>query len=322
MDRNSKLLILPVLFVALAGAGVAHATHLADAGELYASSGFGGTDPGSLFTINAVTGAATLVGSICGAEICCTAVPGLAIQNGGQIYGVCRTGAPGGGPGVLVRIDADDAEPHRVHPSNNMGADAEWIDFDGPILYGNNALSGTLYTFDHNVSGAVTSTLGSSGHVNANGGAFEPCSATAQLYTAHSGNTQGTGTPGTIYLTDKANGSSVGLPMGAGLAVSGLTIIGPTLYGLQAATAGSGSGNPAGVPDFNLVDIDEGTGSRVVIGPTGFKSMAGLASWSDCPGVPVTGFAMNMLLLALLMTAVMVVAVWRSRMSAEGTIND
>ncbi len=74
-------------------------------GQLFASSGQNGANPGHLFTVNSNTGAATLVGAI---EIlginAPVGVPGLAFDQGGTLYGGTTSPSPGAPP-MLITID-------------------------------------------------------------------------------------------------------------------------------------------------------------------------------------------------------------------------
>ena len=74
-------------------------------GQLLASSGQNGANPGHLFTVNSNTGAATLVGAI---EIlginAPVGVPGRAFDQDGTLYGGTTSPSPGAPP-MLITID-------------------------------------------------------------------------------------------------------------------------------------------------------------------------------------------------------------------------
>ena len=65
---------------------------------LFASSGFGGPNPGSLFTVDADTGMATLVGTGTGFD----SVPGIAFNNSGTLFGSAADASFGD---TLITID-------------------------------------------------------------------------------------------------------------------------------------------------------------------------------------------------------------------------
>lgn len=90
-----------VMLVGNTGLGRVGGLALAPNGTLYAASG-GSGNPGTLYTVNRATGAATLVGPISGIP----AVGALAFSAGGTLYGGGWNGSiPPSGSGRLVTID-------------------------------------------------------------------------------------------------------------------------------------------------------------------------------------------------------------------------
>jgi hypothetical protein len=126
-------------------------------GVLFASSGFGGPNPGSLFRVNGATGAATLIGPT-GFD----AVPGLVFDLDRTLYG--SAAAPGStNADTLIRIDPATGAGTAVgaYGTGIAGMDALAVDPTTGILYGGGAFApgfpsgANLFTIDR-ATGAAT----------------------------------------------------------------------------------------------------------------------------------------------------------------------
>ncbi|RMF65683.1 MAG: DUF4394 domain-containing protein, partial [Calditrichaeota bacterium] len=226
----------------------AQAGPLAKAGVVYATTGH--KDGGNFLTIDPATGAGTLVG-----PTGLSAVPGLAINSKGEIYGAEASN------GKLYKIDASTGAATFVANTGLSFLDAIAFDADDN-LYGVDAIF-NLYRIDP-ATGATT-VVGNTGE-NITGLAFNPVN--GSLW-GSSGGVNSVVKDG-IYKIDKTNGNA--------------TLIGKT--GLGGATPDiffDENGNLFGVKGggggatSTLISIDKSTGAGTVIGSVGFKSVSGLA---------------------------------------------
>jgi len=225
--------------VPLNGEGVVIA--LADTGVLYGSTG--NSDGGRLLTIDPSTGEGTLIGSTG-----LGAVPGLAINSSGEIYGTEPTG------GDFYRIDA--ATGTAVFTASTGLSRLEAIAFDtSDVLYGISSSNGNLYTIDPTTGN--TNLIGFSGFFK--GLSFDPTD--GSLWASERFNDE-------LYTIDPSTGSAtlVG-KIGAGGSPDLHFDVAGNLY----ATQGGGFGVN------NLISIDKSTGAGTVIGEIGFSSVSGLA---------------------------------------------
>ncbi|MDH4070395.1 MAG: T9SS type A sorting domain-containing protein [Ignavibacteria bacterium] len=223
---------------------------LAQYGVCYASTGQMGTDPGSLLTIDLVTGAGTVVGSSG-----LVGLPGLAINSSGVIYATETSN------GDLYTINASTGEATFVGSTGLGFLDAIAFSADD-VLYGID-VAFDLYTID---TGTATPTLvGNTGDVFT-GMAFDP-------------------TDGTCYAS--VGGFAPINPDGIAtidITTGAATIIGTT--GLGGSTPDlhfDQDGNLYGVKggggaDADLIAIDKNTGAGTVVGTVGYASVSGLAS--------------------------------------------
>ena len=256
---------LPLLCLVLLGVGgAAHAQTPATPGVCYGSTGV--VDGGHLLTIDPDTGAGTLVGNIPGVF----AVPGLAINSAGDIYG---TDNPV--DSSLYRIDAATGASFFVGNLGIEGPDGIAFDEDDVLYVTETFDLANLYTVD--VTTAVPTLVGSLTGLpvdeHMTGLAFDPIDGT--LY----GSTGGSIQPDTIYTIDKSTGA---------VTLVGTTGLGGSTPDLFFDKTGSLFGSKGGGSGPNtLISIDKATAAGTAIGPIGFVAVSGL----DCflpppPAVP------------------------------------
>ncbi len=223
----------------------------------------GGNDGGNFYTIDPVTGAATLVGptGLGGA-------PGLAIDPTGNIWCTERI------TGSLYRIDAVTGQAFFQTTTDIDFIDAIAFDAAGTLYgVGFDAPDYSLRTIDTNTG--ATTVIGPTGDIIA-GMAFHPVS--GQLWASVGGfgavNADG------IYTIDTGSGAAT-LVGTTGLGGATPDIKFDMLGNLYGSKGGGGGAN-------DLIRISQVDGSGTVIGPTGsIGAIAGLASWVDNP-VPTT----------------------------------
>ena len=231
----------------------------AEPGVCYGTTGIGGTNPGSLFTIDIATGAATLVGPTGQARM-----PSVAINSKGEMFG-----SNGGGASFLFRIDAATGLAGVVEPITFGAGILAFIDaiaFDAKdVLYGID-FNNDLYTINP-VTGAAT-LVGFTGVTPLPflvGMAFDP--GTRRLFAS----TGGIGGFEDIYEINPATAAAtlIGSTGLGGVAIPGLHFANGKLFGSE---------NIGGT--FNLISINSSTGAGAVVGPFGAGlRMSGLASF-------------------------------------------
>jgi len=222
-------------------------------GTIYAS---GGSGNGNLYTIDPLTGLATLIGSTA-----IPGVPGLAINSTGEMWGTQRIS------GALYRIDAVTAQSYFQTATDITFIDC--IAFDAnDVLYGIgfDPPGFQLRTIDTN-TGATTS-LGATGDVYV-GLAFNPFT---DVLFASVGGFQPVN-PDAISTLNTSNGAPTVLgPTGFGGATPDLAFdSNGNLYGLK------GGGQVVN----NLILINQTNGSGTLVGPTGVSALSGMASWVE-----------------------------------------
>lgn len=230
---------------------VGHTVELNSAGSslFYASSGFG--DGGRLLTIDPLTGIGTLIG-----ETGVPAMPGLAINSNGQIFGTS-----GYSHADLYQVDAASGAALRAANLDPLLVDA--IAFDGDDnLYG---VDFDVNLIRINVETGDTTIIGNIG-VNISGLAFNPMDGTLWGSTGADRFLESD----EIYTIDTENATPtlVG-STGLGGATPDLSFDAEgNLYGIK------GGGNNQG---NNLIAINTTNGAGTIIGSIGFRSVSGLA---------------------------------------------
>jgi len=226
----------------------------AQPGICYASTGSRGPNAGSLLTIDPATGAGTFIGST-GLD----AVPGLAINTAGEIYGTDRV------DGNLYRIDAVTGTAVFAASTGLFGLQA--IAFDGnDVLYGVSFQSsggGNLYIIEPTTGD--TTLVGPTADVFA-GLAFDPID--GSLWASTSGAVASV--EDGIFLIDPTTGeaSQVGTTELGGATPDIHFDMDGNLFGVK------GGGNNTN----NFITIDKATGEGTVIGEIGFQAVSGLAA--------------------------------------------
>ncbi len=225
-------------------------------GTIYATSG--AADGGNLYTINPLTGAATLVGPIG------VAMPGLAINSTGEIWGTSRVA------GDLYRVDAATGQAY----FQTATPDVDFVDgiaFDASDqLYGIGFDPPQFQLRKINTMTGVSTPVGPTNDVYV-GLAFNP--GTGVLYGSVGGfqpiNPDG------IATINPANGAAAILgATGFGGATPDLVF---DSYGNMFGCKGGG----AGVNNFIVVNQSNGAGT--LVGPLGYPSISGMASWVSAP---------------------------------------
>ena len=228
-------------------------------GVCYASTGF--RDEGNLLTINPATGSGTFVGATG-----LFAVPGLAINSSGEIYGV--SGFP---QCHLYRIDTASGAAVFVAPLNLISADAMAFDQnDNLYAIGIEALSFldlltyNLYTI--NPQTAAVSLIGDTGDAFT-GMAFDPTDGSMWVST---GSDNSANTPDGIFTMD---------PVTAVATLVGTTGLGSSTPDIHFDANGNLFGTKGGGINSanNLISINKSNGAGTVIGSIGFTSVSGLA---------------------------------------------
>jgi len=220
-------------------------------GVCYASTGI--IDSGRILTIDIKSGVGTLIG-----PSGLTAVPGLAINSNGDMYGI--DGAFGGNFD-LYKIDA--AMGKAVFVGSPGLASLPAIAFDGnDVLYGLGLDPVTfvfnLYTI--NITSGVPTLVGPAPMGNWRGMAFDPITGTIWASTSDD----------SIYVIDPNTGTPT-LIGTTGLGVGTPDIHFDEMGNLYGATGG-GRGGPN-----NFISIDKTTGAGTIIGSIGFTSVSGLS---------------------------------------------
>lgn len=225
-------------------------------GVIYATSG--AADAGNLYTINPVTGAATLIG-----PTGLVGMPGLAINSSGEIWGAARVS------GDLYRIDA--ATGQAYFQTSTPGIDyLDAIAFDASdVLYGIGFDPPSFQLRTINTSTGVTTPLGPTNDVYV-GMAFHP---TTNVLYASVGGFQPVNPDG-IATINTGNGAATILgATGLGGATPDLVfdVLG-NMYGVK------GGGQSA---NSNFISVSTFNGAGVAIGPTGYPAISGMASWVE-----------------------------------------
>jgi len=229
----------------------------------YGTTGRGGANPGSFFTINANTGTATLVGPTGQ-----SAVPGLAINSKGEVFGTAVNSVFTGDTD-LIRINAATGASAAVGRVTSGAVVLDFMDaiaFDAnDVLYGID-VNNDLYTINP-VTGAAT-LVGFTGVTPTPflvGMAFDP--GTRRLFAS----TGGLGTVEDIYEINPATAAAtlIGSTGLGGDAIPDLHFVNGKLFGSE---------NIGGT--FNLISINSSTGAGAVVGLFGAGlRMSGLASF-------------------------------------------
>jgi len=228
----------------------------ADTGVCYATTGHNDpTNPGSLITIDPITGNGTLVGSTGITGDFGPAVPALGIKSTGEMFATNVTTSAD-----LYRIDALTGAGTFVANTGLFYPDA--LAFDGnDVLYAVDS-NNDLYTID-DVTGATT-LIGPVG-ASIRGMEFDPT--TGILWGGEGG---AGGTNDGIYMINPFTGAA--------------TLVGNTGLGSNTpAVHFDGDGNlygsiGGGMAPNDLIVIDKTTGAGTVIGPIGFTAVAGMSS--------------------------------------------
>jgi hypothetical protein len=224
-------------------------------GVIYATSG--AADGGNLYTIDPLTGAATLVGPTGVAGM-----PGLAINSTGEIWGTARVS------GDLYRVDA--ATGQAYFQTITPGLDfIDCIAFSAAdVLYGIGFDPPGFQLRIINTNNGTNTPLGPTNDVWV-GMAFHPTSGT--LF-ASVGGFQPVN-PDAIATIFIGNGATTVLgTTGLGGATPDLAFdMYGNLYGLKGG----------GTSTNNFVLINQTNGSATVVGPTGYPSLSGMASWIE-----------------------------------------
>jgi hypothetical protein len=224
-------------------------------GVIYGTTG--AADGGRLFTIDPATGAATLVGP----TGITNGVPGLAINSSGEIWGAERVS------GDLFRIDAVTAQGYfQVSTPDIDFLDALAFD-DNDVLYGIGFDPPNFQLRTIDVNTGVSTAIGPTGDVYV-GLAFHP---STNVLFASVGGFQPVN-PDAISTIDVGTGAAT---------VLGATGFGGATPDLVFDDDGNLYGVKGGSANFILIDQTDGSGA--VIGPTGYPSMSGLASWVEAP---------------------------------------
>lgn len=251
----------PSLDVTLSGTGfLLSPAHLY---RSYATTGHGGSNPGSLLSIDVTTGAGTLIGSTGLA-----AVPAFGINSSGDMYAVAGFDTSGV---ALYRIDAQTGAAIFVGNTGEVGMDAIAFD-ENDVLFG---LGGdppiaTLYTID--VTTGVVTPIGSTGDFM-RGMAFDPIDG---ILWATTGGSQFANVPDAVYTISKSTGTAT---------LIGQTGLGGSTPDILFDQAGNLYGSKGGGPNANqLISIDKSTGAGTVIGSIGFQAVSGMATF--LPSVP------------------------------------
>jgi hypothetical protein len=228
----------------------------ADTGVCYATTGHNEpTNPGSLITIDPITGNGTLIGSTGITGDFGAAVPGLAIKSTGEIFATNASD-----PADLFRIDALTGTGTLVGSTGLYYPDA--LAFDGnDILYAIDS-NNDLYTVD-DATGAAT-LIGPVG-ANIRGMEFDPT--TGILWGGEGGfggNNDG------IYTVDINTGAAT---------LVGTTGLGSNTPAIHFDQAGNMFGSIGGGSAPNqLISIDKSTGVGTIIGDIGFTAVAGMST--------------------------------------------
>jgi len=214
----------------------------------YASTG--NIDGGRIITIDLNTGSGTLIGSTG-----LSAVPGLAIDSDGYIYGVEASTSS------LYQIDATTGAAVFVASTGLSSLPA--IAFDGnDVLYGLGVdplnFNFNLYTI--NTSTGIPTLIGPAGSASWRGMAFNPIDGTLWASTSWED----------IYVIDPETGTATFI--GNTNLSMGMPDIQFDEQGILYGAAGGGS------QTSDLVSIDQTTGTGTLIGSTGFSSVSGMAT--------------------------------------------
>jgi hypothetical protein len=222
-------------------------------GVCYATLGNNASSPGALITIDAGTGAGTLVGptGIMG-QFGDAGVPALAVKTTGEMYATDI-----GSASRLYRIDATTGAATLVATTSLDSPPA--IAFNGfDILWAVDS-AGNLYVV--NDSTGATTLVGATGQF-IKGLAFDPADGALWASNASGG----------VYTLDIHTGAATlvgntGLPATPDLHFD----IGGVLYGSSGG----------GIANNNLITIDKNTGQGAVVGAIGYASVAGMAQRLD-----------------------------------------
>ncbi len=226
-------------------------------GTIYATDGAAGG--GNLFTIDPLTGAATLVGPTG------VPMPGLAINSTGEIWGTSRLN------GDLYRVDA--ATGQAYFQTTTPGIDfIDGIAFDASdVLYGVGFDPPTFQLRIINTSNGSTTPVGPTNDVFV-GLAFNP--STGVLFGSVGGFQPVN--PDGIATINKNNGAATIIgTTGLGGATPDLVF---DMLGNMFGTKGGGAS-----ANSNFILVNQVNGAGAVVGPTGYPAISGLASWVTSP---------------------------------------
>lgn len=226
---------------------------VAQMGVCYATTGAGGA---SLYTINPITGAATLVG-----PTGLFGMPGLAINSAGEIWGTERSTSS------LYRVDANTGQAFFQTTVDISFVDG--IAFDAnDVMYGIGFDPPAFQLRTINTSTGVTTPLGPTGDVYV-GLAFHPV--TGVLF-ASVGGFQPVNPDG-IATINPANGAAT---------VLGTTGFGGATPDLHFDMLGNLYGcKGGGQATNNLILVSQTTGAGTLVGPTGVSGISGMASFVE-----------------------------------------
>ena len=215
----------------------------------YGSTGAGGA-ASSLYTINAATGATTLVGAIG-----FNGVGALAISPGGTLYGIAGNSGSGAPPHQLITINTSTGAGTAVG-----GVTGETINITDMAFRSDGALfimagNGAFYSVN-TTTGAAT-LVGTGTGINSGGGL-------------------GFNSSGTLYVANGNNLSTVNTATGAQTFVTSLTfVIGDSLTGMKFhPTSGTLYATAFGLDSAgtsHLVTVNTGTGAMVDLGDDGVR---------------------------------------------------
>jgi len=226
-------------------------------GTIYATSG--AADGGNLYTIDPLTGAATLIGPTG------VAMPGLAITSTGEIWGTSRIG------GDLYRVDA--ATGQAYFQTATPGIDfLDAIAFDAAdVLYGVGFDPPSFQLRTINTSTGVSTPVGATNDVYV-GLAFHPSSGV--LYGSIGG-----------FQPVNPDGIATINPSNGAAAIIGTTGLGGATPDLVFDMLGNmyGVKGGGGSPNSNFILVNQTNGAGSVVGPTGYPAISGMASWVSSP---------------------------------------
>ena len=229
---------------------------LAQYGVCYGSTGHNDpTNPGSLITIDPVTGAGTLVGSTGITGDFGAAVPALAIKTTGEMYATSvRTSSD------LYLIDASTGAATLVGNTGLFYPDALAFDGNG-VLYAIDS-NNNLYTIDESTGTATL--IGPVGE-NVRGMEFDPT--TGILWGGEGG---AGGSNDGIFTINVTTGAAT---------LVGNTGLGSNTPAVHFDQAGNlyGTNGGGGAPN-DLISINKTTGVGTTIGPIGFTAVAGMSA--------------------------------------------